>query len=130
LTEKRVGARLRRRLVVTVDTHPWFTTDLGAGGFGAEASVLPARGARVVGIIRSGELEIPFSGRVVWTTRGNMNMGQRSRAGVRFLRVGDSLGKLIDPAVADPLAAPHLVPRPLIRRGHALEASGPGEPCR
>jgi len=126
LTEKREAVRLRRRLVVTVDTHPWFTTDLGAGGFGAEASVLPARGVRVVGLIRSGPLEIPFSGRVVWTTRGNMNLGQRSRAGVRFLRVGDSLGKLLDPAVLDPLAAPHLVPRPVPRREHALEASGPG----
>jgi len=94
--DKRARPRTRRRYIVTVAAHPWFTTDVGLGGFGAEATVLPALGTRFTGLIRGKDAEVPFSAQVVWAVQGNMYLHQRSRVGVRFIRVAPALAGLLD----------------------------------
>jgi hypothetical protein len=98
MSEKRRIPRRRWRCLVTVEDHPWFTTDVGAGGFGVVASVVPPQGTRVSGLLKGKQVTVPFSGTVAWAARGNMRLGQRSRAGVRFLRVGPTLATLLDEA--------------------------------
>jgi len=96
MSEKRRIRRRRWRCLVTIEDHPWFTTDVGPGGFGVVASVVPPQGTRVTGLIKGKRVVVPFSGMVVWALRGNMHLSQRSRAGVRFIKVGPSLESLLD----------------------------------
>lgn len=96
MDEKRITPRQRRRLKVTVGTTSWFTTDLGAGGFGAETARAPIPGSDVVGMIHAKEVEVPFAGKIAWSVRGNMHIGLRGRTGVRFLKVGPTLQSLLE----------------------------------
>jgi len=87
---------------VTVEDHPWFTTDVGPGGFGVVASVVPPQGTRVSGLLKGKRVIVPFSGTVAWALRGDRRLSQFSRAGVRFLKVGPTLAGLLDEAgIAD-----------------------------
>jgi hypothetical protein len=96
MSEKRRTPRRRWRCIVTIDDRPWFTTDVGPGGFGVAASVVPPQGTRVTGLIRGKNVVVPFSGVVTWALRGNMHISQRSRAGVRFVKVGPTIASLLD----------------------------------
>lgn len=96
MSDKRTSPRRRRRFKVTVGAHSWFTTDVGSGGFGAELSRAPLPGTKVSGLIHGKGIEVPFAGQVAWALRGNMHMNLRSRAGVRFTRVGPTLASLLD----------------------------------
>ncbi len=109
-----------------VEDHPWFSTDVGSGGFGAEASVLPPRGARISGIIRGKEAVVPFSGQVVWALRGNMHLSQRSRVGVKFIRVAPALAGLLDEACAP--EGPDRQPRTSPPRPSRVPGGLPGRP--
>jgi hypothetical protein len=93
--DKRASSRRRRRYRVTVGEHSWFTTDVGAGGFGAETVRAPVPGTKVTGLIHGKGVDVPFAGQVAWALRGNMHMNLRSRAGVRFTRVGPTLEALL-----------------------------------
>jgi hypothetical protein len=86
---------------VAVGPTSWFTTDLGAGGFGAETARALAPGTTVEGLIEGKAadgrvVEVPFTGRVAWALRGNMHINVRSRTGVRFTQVAPSLNVLLD----------------------------------
>jgi len=104
MDENRVTPRLRRRFKVTVGTTSWFTTDLGAGGFGAETMRAPIPGADVFGMIHAKDVEVPFAGKIAWSMRGNMHIGLRGRTGVRFLKVGPTLQALLEPGGNGPPA--------------------------
>jgi hypothetical protein len=96
MDDKRRNPRRKRRFRVTVGEHSWFTTDVGQGGFGTEAARAPLPGTKVAGLIHGKGVEVPFAGQVIWALRGNMHMNMRGRAGVRFIRVGPTMGSLID----------------------------------
>jgi hypothetical protein len=97
MDDKRTAPRRRRRFKVTVGLHSWFTTDVGQGGFGAEISRAPLPGTKVAGLIHGKDgVQVPFAGQVAWTVRGNMHMNLRSRAGVRFTRVGPTVACLLE----------------------------------
>jgi hypothetical protein len=97
MNDKRASPRRRRRYKVTVGSHSWFTTDVGEGGFGAEISRAPEPGSKVAGLIHGKDgVQVPFAGQVAWALRGNMHMSLRSRAGIRFTRVGPTMATLLE----------------------------------
>jgi hypothetical protein len=94
--EERASARHRRRLRVALKGHPpFFTLDVGAGGFCVELLRALPPGTTVEGAIQVGQAEIPFAGRVAWAKSGDPRMNLRSRMGVAFLRIPAGFGELV-----------------------------------
>ena len=94
----RTGERRRRRLKVKLGNAASFTTDLSKGGFSTETMrVLPA-GTVVTGAIEALGKNVPFSGRVAWSTSGDPILNVRGRMGIAFERVDrDLLERLLVP---------------------------------
>jgi len=94
--DARASARYRRRLRVALAGHPpFFTVDVGAGGFCVELMRALPPGTPVEGSIQVGVAEVPFAGRVAWAKAGDPRMNLRSRMGVCFLRVSEGFGELV-----------------------------------
>jgi len=78
-------------LKVVVADATSFTVDVSRGGFSTESMrVLPA-GTLVRGTLHAGGQEIAFSGRVVWSKSGNLQVNIRGRMGIAFDRNIDEL---------------------------------------
>jgi hypothetical protein len=75
-----------------------FTLDVSTGGFATEMMRVPPPGTPLVGRIRMQEVQVPFSGQVVWSKPGDARMNIRGRMGVRFSRIRDDFPSLLDAA--------------------------------
>jgi len=80
----RLSIRHRKRFRVTIGATPLFTTDIGAGGFGAEAMRVQDPGTPVRGTIRINGGEVPYVGEIAWAKAGVPHIALRGRMGVRF----------------------------------------------
>jgi hypothetical protein len=98
--EKRHSARHRRRFRVTLDRTSSFTLDVGAGGFSTEMMRVLPPGTPVMGQIRMQEIQVAFTGRVVWSRPGDARMNLRGRMGVRFSKIRPDFPDLLGDAEA------------------------------
>ena len=80
----RLSIRHRKRLRVTIGATPLFTSDIGAGGFGAEAMRVQEPGTPVRGVIHINGGEVPYVGEVAWARAGVPHIALRGRMGVKF----------------------------------------------
>jgi hypothetical protein len=96
--EKRRSARQRKRFRVSFAQTSSFTLDVSTGGFATEMMRVPPPGTPLVGRIRMQEVQVPFSGQVVWSKPGDARMNIRGRMGVRFSRIRDDFPSLLDAA--------------------------------
>ena len=85
MANKRLIPRVRRRLRVTVNGNPAFTSDVSPGGFCVELmDVLPI-GSDVTGTIEVGGTTFQYSGKVAWNVASERKIMKRGRMGVRFI---------------------------------------------
>ena len=80
----RLSIRHRKRFRVTIGATPLFTTDIGAGGFGAEAMRVQDPGTPVSGTIRINGAEVAYAGKIAWAKAGVPHIALRGRIGVKF----------------------------------------------
>ena len=72
-----------------------FTVDVSGGGFCIEMLRALQPGTKVEGTIHAKGAVVPFSGVVVWATRGEPYIGVRSRMGVHFSSVAEGFEDLV-----------------------------------
>jgi hypothetical protein len=92
----RRSIRHRKRLHVTIGSTPLFTTDVGAGGFSAEAMRVQPPGTAIAGTIRINGVDVVYEGQIAWAKAGAPYSSLRGRMGIRFLSIPAEVRRVLE----------------------------------
>ena len=93
--KQRQSVRMHRRLRVTMEGSPVFTSDVAAGGFCAERLRVLQPGTTVKGTITLAGRDFEYVGLVRWARSGDARIRLTGRMGVRFLQIPTEFARLL-----------------------------------